>query len=76
MPLSKSKLFKKLLVFKSVILTLGSISFGKPVIAIPVEFLCKVKGSYGVSFGQMVNSKGIKKYPHKLFKIQLYMFFN
>jgi len=74
MSLSKSKLFKKLLVFKSVILTLGSISFGKPVIAIPVEFLCKVKGSYGVSFGQMINSKEdtneIKKYPHKLFKIQ------
>jgi len=70
MPLSKSKLFKKLLVFKSVILTLGSISFGKPVIAIPVEFLCRVRGSYGVSFGETLNPKGRKKYPHELFKIK------
>ena len=70
MSLSKNKLFKKLLVYKSVILTFGSISFGQSVIAIPVEFICRINDSYGVSFGMMLDSKGRKKYPHRLFKIK------
>ena len=67
---SKNKLFKKLLVYNSVILTLGSIPFGKQVIAVPVEFVCRINGSYGVSFGMELHPKGRKKYPHKLFKIK------
>ena len=67
---SKNKLFKKLLVSNSVILTLGSIPFGKQVIAVPVEFVCRINGSYGVSFGMELHPKGRKKYPHKLFKIK------
>ena len=68
MSLSKSKLFKKYLFFKSIILIFGSISLAKPVFSVPVEFTCKVNGSYGVKNRTDIDQKGRKFYPPKLAK--------
>ena len=68
MRLVKSKLFKKNLFFKSTILIFSSIALVNPVFSNPVEFTCKVIGSYGVINRVDVNQKRRKDYPTKLAK--------
>ena len=68
MSLSKNKLFKKSLFLKSAILIFGSISLAKPVFPVPVEFTCKVNGSYGVKNRTFRDRNGLKFYPPKLAK--------
>ena len=53
------------LFLKSLILILGSISFGKPVIAIPVELTCFINDSYGVIGKIFMDKNGKKRYPYK-----------
>ena len=57
---------KKKLFLRTILLTLGSISFTHKVLALPYELNCKVSGAYVVNNRTTVNPKGIKIYPTKL----------
>tara|TARA_B100000287_G_scaffold420323_1_gene459560 strand:- start:404 stop:1006 length:603 start_codon:yes stop_codon:yes gene_type:complete len=60
--------YQKKIFLRTILLTLGSISFSQQVLALTYEFSCNVEGAYVVNNRATLNPKGKKIYPTKLAK--------
>ena len=58
--------YKKKIFLRTILLTLGSISFSQQALALPYELNCRVSSAYVVNNRTTVNPEGIKTYPTKL----------